>query len=99
MTRLAADADKPAAPPRRARLVREWLDSPAGPALIIAGMTHRDWDMQLTAYAARDWRANFWPVASRTRSWAAPGLEQCGAERTHSAPPPAAPSWSAGYCR
>jgi hypothetical protein len=30
--------------------------------LIIAGMTHQGWDVQLTAYAARDWRANFFPV-------------------------------------
>jgi hypothetical protein len=27
--------------------------------LIIAGITHQGWDVQLTAYAARDWRANF----------------------------------------
>jgi hypothetical protein len=25
-------------------------------------MTHQGWDVQLTAYAARDWRANFFPV-------------------------------------
>jgi len=25
-------------------------------------MTHRGWDLLLTAYAARDWRANFYPV-------------------------------------
>jgi hypothetical protein len=30
--------------------------------LIIAGMMHQGWDVQLTAYAARDWRANFFPV-------------------------------------
>ena len=44
------------------RLVREWLDSWSGVGLIIAGMTHQGWDVQLTAYAARDWRANFFPV-------------------------------------
>ena len=32
--------------------------SGAGPRLILAGMTH----LQLTVYAARDWRANFFPV-------------------------------------
>jgi hypothetical protein len=26
------------------------------------GMTHQGWDVQLTADAARDWRANFFPV-------------------------------------
>jgi hypothetical protein len=25
-------------------------------------MTHQGWDVQLTAYAARDWSANFFPV-------------------------------------
>jgi hypothetical protein len=34
----------------------------SGIGLIIAGMTHQGWDVQLTAYAARDWRANFYPV-------------------------------------
>jgi hypothetical protein len=40
------------------RLVHEWLDSWAGLGLIIPGMAHQGWDVQLTAYAARDWRAN-----------------------------------------
>lgn len=44
------------------RLVREWLNSWSGVGLIIAGMTHQGWDVRLTAYAARDWRANFFPV-------------------------------------
>lgn len=44
------------------RLVREWLDNWSGLGLIVAGMTHQGWDAQLTAYAARDWRANFFPV-------------------------------------
>jgi len=47
------------------RLVREWLDTWSGIGLAIAGMTHQGWDVQLTAYAARDWRANFFPVADR----------------------------------
>jgi hypothetical protein len=42
--------------------MREWLDNWSGIGLIIAGMTHQGWDVQLTAYAARDWRANFFPV-------------------------------------
>jgi hypothetical protein len=44
------------------RLMRELLDNWSGIGLIIAGMTHQGWDVQLTAYAARDWRANFFPV-------------------------------------
>jgi len=43
-------------------LVHRWLDSWAGLGLVVAGMTHQGWDVQLTAYAARDWRANFFPV-------------------------------------
>ena len=43
------------------RLMREWLDNWSGIGLIVAGMTHQGWDVQLTAYAARDWRANFFP--------------------------------------
>ena len=44
------------------RLVRDWLDSWSGIGLIIASMTHQGWDVQLTAYEARDWRADFFPV-------------------------------------
>jgi hypothetical protein len=40
---------------------REELD-PSGRRLRAALMTHQGWDVQLTAYAARDWRANFFPV-------------------------------------
>jgi hypothetical protein len=43
-------------------LVPEWLDYWSGIELIIAGMTHLGWDVELTADAARDWRANFFPV-------------------------------------
>jgi hypothetical protein len=44
------------------RLMHDWLDCWSGLGLVIAGMTHQGWDVQLTAYAARDWRANFFPV-------------------------------------
>jgi hypothetical protein len=47
---------------RQLQLVRAWLNSWSGLGLIIAGMTHHGRDVQLTAYAARDWRANFFPV-------------------------------------
>lgn len=42
--------------------MREWLNNWSSIGLIIGGMTHQGWDVQLTAYAARDWRANFIPV-------------------------------------
>jgi hypothetical protein len=32
---------------------------------MVEGMTHQGWDVQLTAYAARDWRANFLPCRDR----------------------------------
>jgi len=44
------------------QLVRDWLDSWSGVGLVLAGMAHQGYDVQLTAYAARDWRANFFPV-------------------------------------
>jgi hypothetical protein len=47
---------------RELDLVHQWLDTWSGLGLIVAGMTHQGWDLQLTAYAARDWRANFFPV-------------------------------------
>ena len=31
------------------RLVRAWLETWAGIGLVVAGMTHRGWDLQLTA--------------------------------------------------
>ena len=42
-------------------LVHRWLANWSGVCLVIAGMTHQGRDVQLTAYAARDWRANFFP--------------------------------------
>jgi hypothetical protein len=57
---LAAELVRDNAP--ELRLVREWLKNWSGVGLIVAGMTHQGWDVQLTAYAARDWRANFFPV-------------------------------------
>ena len=42
------------------RLMHDWLDNWSGIGLIIAGMTYQGWDVQLTAYAARDWRATFY---------------------------------------
>jgi hypothetical protein len=47
---------------RELDLVHQWLDTWSGLGLIIAGMTHQGWAVQPTAYAARDWRANFFPV-------------------------------------
>jgi hypothetical protein len=56
---------------RKLDLVYQWFDTWAGLGLVVAGMTHRGWDVQLTACAARDWRANFFRSGSRTPSSAA----------------------------
>ena len=45
--------------PCRLSSAREWLDNWSGSGLI---MTHQGWDLQFTAYAARDGRATFYPV-------------------------------------
>jgi hypothetical protein len=42
------------------RLVRAWLDSWSGLGLIIAGMTHQGWDVQITAFGDGHWRATFY---------------------------------------
>jgi len=56
---------------RELDLVHRWFDTWAGLGLVVAGMTHQGWDAQLTAYAARDWRANSSRSGSRTPSSAA----------------------------
>ena len=46
----------------RRAILHDWLDSWSALGLVVAGMTYQGCDLQLTAYAARDWRANFFPV-------------------------------------
>jgi hypothetical protein len=46
------------------RPVREWLNNWSGIGLVVVGMSYQGWDLQLTAYAAGDWRANFFPVGT-----------------------------------
>ena len=41
------------------QLVRDWLDNWSGVGPVLVGMTHQGYDVQLTAYAARDWRTTF----------------------------------------
>jgi hypothetical protein len=38
------------------------IDKEIGVGLIVPGMTSHGWDVQLTAYSGRHWRANFFPV-------------------------------------
>jgi hypothetical protein len=88
-----------------AAILHDWLDSWSGLALTIAGMTYQGWDVQLTAYAARDWRANFFPVGSRTprrrlgvgadavAGGAAGGVGSCYTDRVLSPRRPPYPTW------
>jgi hypothetical protein len=39
--------------------MHEWLDSWSGVGRVVVGMAHQGYDLQLTAYVGRDWRANF----------------------------------------
>ena len=36
--------------------MHDWLNTWSGLGLVVVGMTHQGWDVQLTAYAARDLR-------------------------------------------
>jgi hypothetical protein len=47
---------------RELDLVHRWLDTWAGIGLIVVGMEWQGWDLQLTAYGGRGWRANFFPA-------------------------------------
>jgi hypothetical protein len=47
---------------RELKLMHDWLDTWTGLGLIVVGMSWQGYDLQLTAYAGRDWRANFFPV-------------------------------------
>jgi len=42
-------------------LLHRWLDSWPGLGDIAVGMARQDFDLQLTKYAERGWRANFYP--------------------------------------
>ena len=42
------------------RLVRSWLSTWRGIGLITEGMARQDYDLQLTRYDARGWRATFY---------------------------------------
>jgi hypothetical protein len=43
-------------------LAHQWLDTWAGLGLVVVGMEWQGWDLQLTAYGGRGWRANFFPA-------------------------------------
>jgi hypothetical protein len=40
--------------------LRSWLNSWTGIGAVAVGMAHQDYDLQLTGYDARGWRATFY---------------------------------------
>jgi hypothetical protein len=48
--------------------LRSWLDSWRGIGAVEQGMEHQGFDLQLTRYDARGWRATFYPTGWSTRS-------------------------------
>jgi hypothetical protein len=56
--------------------MHKWLDNWSGIGLIVVGTAWQGWDLELTAYAARDWRANFFPVAIAHSILGGTGWEQ-----------------------
>ena len=50
------------APAPELKLIHALLDFWAGVGLIVVGLAHQRYDLQLTAYDGRDWRANFFPA-------------------------------------
>src|SRR3989442_11681943 len=50
-------------PPSSAvRALRFWLDSWPGLGAVVGGMAHQGYDLQLTRYDERGWRATFYPT-------------------------------------
>jgi hypothetical protein len=43
-------------------LLRRWLDTWAGIGVLAGGIARQGCDLQLTRYAERGWRANFYPA-------------------------------------
>src|SRR6476620_7615674 len=70
-----------ARPPRDHALtaLRSWLDSWAGIGRIAVGMAHQGYDLQLTRYDERGWRATFYTTGMEHSPTSATGT---GWERT-----------------
>jgi hypothetical protein len=50
--------------------------------MIVVGMTWQGWDLQLTAYGGRDWRANFFPAGIAHSVVGGTGWEPTPGERS-----------------
>jgi hypothetical protein len=53
--------------------LRRWLDSWPGVGAVVAGMAHQGYDVQLTRYDERGWRATFYPTGMEHSATSATG--------------------------
>lgn len=53
--------------------LHRWLDSWPGVGAIVAGMAHHGYDVQLTRYDERGWRATFYPTGMEHSATSATG--------------------------
>jgi len=64
---------------RALHALRSWLDSWAGIGRVAAGMAHQGYDLQLTRYDEKGWRATFYTTGMEHSPTSATGT---GRERT-----------------
>src|SRR2546427_517879 len=55
------------------RALRSWLNSWPGLGAVVAGMAHQGYDVQLTRYDERGWRATFYPTGMEHSATSATG--------------------------
>ena len=60
-------------PPPEVLLLRAWLDGWSGLGAVAVGMARQGYDLQLTRYAARGWRATFYASGMEHSAVSAPG--------------------------
>src|SRR5205809_7898458 len=53
---------RPSPSDRALNVLRSWLDSWPGIGAVVGGMAHQGYDLQLTRYDERGWRATFYPA-------------------------------------
>src|SRR5881628_1292052 len=76
---LSASPGAPCPPTIALHALRTWLDSCAGIGHVVVGMARQGFDLQLTRYDARGWRATFYTTGMEHSPTSATGT---GWERT-----------------
>jgi hypothetical protein len=60
---------------RELELLHGWLDTWRGIGEVVVGMARQDYDLQLTRYDGRGWRATFYTTGmAQDASWAVPSM-------------------------